>query len=47
MANKALHAKLDDLEGSSRQQNIKITGLQEKLVPSEFVEKLKEGVLEC
>lgn len=30
-ANKALHAKLDNLEGRSRRQNIKIMGLQEKV----------------
>ncbi|XP_048065573.1 uncharacterized protein LOC125279679 [Megalobrama amblycephala] len=48
VANKALHAKLDDLEGCSHQQNIKITGLQEKVEnnrPAEFVEKLIPALL--
>lgn len=47
-ANKALHAKLDDLEGRSRRQNIKITVLQEKVengCPTEFVEKLIPALL--
>lgn len=42
-ANKALRAKVDDLEGRSRQQNIKIVGLPENVEssrPTEFVEKL-------
>lgn len=47
-ANKALYVKLDDLEGRSRRQNIKIAGLQEKVEngrPTEFVEKLLPAVL--
>lgn len=31
VANKVLHAKLDDLEGRSPLQKIKMTGLQEKV----------------
>ncbi|KAL0159840.1 hypothetical protein M9458_043565, partial [Cirrhinus mrigala] len=46
--NKALHTKLDYLEGRSRQQNIRIAGLQEKVengCPTAFVEKLIPAVL--
>ncbi|RXN10895.1 putative transposase element L1Md-A101/L1Md-A102/L1Md-A2 [Labeo rohita] len=41
--NKALRAKLDDLEGRSRRANIKIVGLPENVEagrPTEFVERL-------
>lgn len=47
-ANKALRAKLDDLEGRSRRQNIKIVGLPENVEsgrPTEFVEKLIPNLL--
>lgn len=46
--NKALRAKLDDLEGRSRRQNIKIVGLPENVEaghPTEFVEKLIQNLL--
>lgn len=47
-ANKALRAKLDDLEGRSRRQNIKIVGLPENVEsgrPTEFVEKFIPNLL--
>lgn len=47
-ANKALRAKVDDLEGRSRRQNIKIVGLPENVEsgrPTEFVEKFLPNLL--